>query len=99
MKRKKTELPFDPITFLAKGNGGQTNSKYKKGEIVYRQGDPGDSVFYVQSGKVKKTLLSGQGREAVVAIFRADDFFGERCLAGESRRFATAFTITECEIT
>jgi CRP-like cAMP-binding protein len=99
MKRKKKELPFNPKTFLSKVNGGQTRSKYKKGEIVYRQGDPADSVFYVQAGKVKKTLLSEQGREAVVAVFGAGDFFGERCLAGQPRRFATASAITECEIT
>jgi CRP-like cAMP-binding protein len=99
MKRKKKEPPFDPKTFLSKVNGGQTNTKYKKGEIVYRQGDPADSVFYVQSGKVKKTLISAQGREAVVAVFGAGDFFGERCLAGQPRRFATASAITDCEIT
>jgi CRP/FNR family transcriptional regulator, cyclic AMP receptor protein len=99
MKRKKNGPPFDPKTFLSKVNGGQTKSKYKKGEIVYRQGDPADSVFYVQSGKAKKTLLSAQGREAVVAVFGAGDFFGERCLAGQPRRFATASAITDCEIT
>ena len=69
MKRKKKEPPFDPKTFLSKVNGGQTKTKYRKGEFVYRQGDPADSVFYVQAGKVKKTLLSEQGREAVVADF------------------------------
>jgi CRP-like cAMP-binding protein len=99
MKRKRKEPAFDPKAFLSKVNGGQTRSKYKKGEIVYRQGDPADSVFYVQSGKVKKTLVSDQGREAVVAVFGTDDFFGERCLAGQPRRFATASAITECEIT
>ncbi len=99
MKRKKKEPPFDPKTFLSKVNGGQTKTKYRKGEFVYRQGDPADSVFYVQAGKVKKTLLSEQGREAVVAVFETGDFFGERCLAGQPRRFATASAITDCEIT
>ncbi len=99
MKRTKKELPFDPKVFLSKVNGGQTKPKYKRGQIVYRQGDPADSVFYIQSGKVKKTLLSEQGREAVVAVFGTGDFFGERCLAGQARRFATVSAITECTIT
>ncbi len=99
MKRKKIQLPFDPKVFLSKVNGGRTVSKYRKGQIVYRQGEPADSIFYVQAGKAKKTLLSEQGREAVVAVFGTGDFFGERCLNGQARRLATVSTITDCTIT
>ena len=99
MKRTKKQLPFDPKMFLSKVNGGKTISKYRKNQVVYQQGDPADSVFYIQTGKVKKTLLSEHGREAVVAVFGSGDFFGERCLAGHPRRFATVSAITECAIT
>jgi CRP/FNR family cyclic AMP-dependent transcriptional regulator len=72
--------PFDPKEFLSKVNGGRTISEYRKDQIVYRQGDPADSVFFIQSGKVKKTIVSERGKEAVVAVLGTGDFFGERCL-------------------
>ena len=99
MARRTKERPFDPKAFLAKVNGGQTKTKYKKGAVIYRQGDPADAVYYVQTGKLKRAVLSAQGREAVVAIFGPGDFFGERCLSGQHRRLATATAITECTIT
>ena len=98
MKVTKKQIPFDLKVFLSKVGEGRTISKYAKGKTVYRQGDPANSVFYVQAGKVKKTLLSEQGKEAVVAVFGPGDFFGERCLAGRARRFATVSAITECTI-
>jgi CRP/FNR family transcriptional regulator, cyclic AMP receptor protein len=75
--KRKTKLPFDPKVFLSKVNGGRVISDYRKDQIVYRQGDPADSVFYIRSGKVKATVVSEQGKEAVVALLGADDFFGE----------------------
>ena len=77
MKRKQ-RLPFDPKVFLSKVNGGRTLSDYRKNQIVYAQGDPADAVFYIQSGKVKTLVVSEQGKEAVVALFGAGDFFGKR---------------------
>jgi CRP/FNR family cyclic AMP-dependent transcriptional regulator len=65
---------------------------------VFRQGDPSDAVFYIQSGKVKKTVVSEQGKEAVVALLGADDFFGEGCLAGEALRLSTVSALTKCVI-
>jgi CRP/FNR family transcriptional regulator, cyclic AMP receptor protein len=97
MKRKK-KLPFDPKTFLSKINGGRTISEYRKNQIVYSQGDPADSVFYIQTGKLKITVLSAQGKEAVVAVLGTGDFFGEGCLAGQALRLATAAALTECVI-
>jgi CRP/FNR family cyclic AMP-dependent transcriptional regulator len=75
--------------FLSKVNGGRTISDYRKDQVVYTQGDPADSVFFIQSGKVKKTVVSEQGKEAVVAILGTGDFFGERCLAGTALRLST----------
>jgi CRP-like cAMP-binding protein len=90
--------PFDPKVFLSKVNGGRAISDYRKDQIVYRQGDPADSVFYIQSGNVKATVVSEQGKEAVVAILGADDFFGEGCLAGQLLRLSTVSAMTECVI-
>jgi CRP-like cAMP-binding protein len=65
---------------------------------VYRQGDPADSVFYIQSGKVKKTVISEQGKEAVVAILGTGNFVGEGCLTGQPLRLSTVSAMTECVI-
>src|SRR6266852_4261471 len=97
MKRKR-KLPFDPKVFLSKVNGGRAISDYRKDQIVYTQGEPADSVFYIRSGKVKKTVVSEQGKEAVVAVLGTGDFFGEGCLTGQPLRLATVAAIMECEI-
>ena len=95
---RKRKLPFDPKAFLSKVNGGRGVSDYRKDQIVFRQGDPSDSVFYIQSGRVKKTVVSEQGKEAVVALLGAGDFFGEGCLAGEALRLSTVSALTKCVI-
>ena len=97
MKRKK-EPGFDPKAFLAKAAGGRTIATYKAGQVVFSQGEAADSVFYISKGKVKITVVSEQGKEAVVAIMGQDDFCGEGCLAGQTRRMATAIAMSECEI-
>jgi CRP/FNR family transcriptional regulator, cyclic AMP receptor protein len=96
--RKRVKPSFDPKTFLAKVGEGRSIGKYRKDQIVFSQGDPADAVFYIQKGKVKVTIVSEQGKEAVVAILGADDFVGEGCLAGQARRIATVATMTECAI-
>jgi CRP/FNR family cyclic AMP-dependent transcriptional regulator len=97
--KRKGKLPFDPKVFLSKVNGGRTISDYRKDQIVYRQGDPADSVFFIQSGKVKLTVVSEQGKEAVIAILGPGDFFGEGCLNGHPLRIATTRAVDECVIT
>jgi CRP/FNR family cyclic AMP-dependent transcriptional regulator len=97
--KSNNKIPFDPKVFLSKVDGGRTMSSYQKGQIVYAQGDPADSVFYIQSGKAKKIVVSEQGREAVVALFGAGDFFGEGCLRGETLRLAAVSAMAECVIT
>src|SRR6476646_1985979 len=94
----KPKPVFDPRAFLAKSNGGRTIAKYGKGEVVFSQGGPADAVFYIQQGKVKITVVSERGKEAVVAVMGPDEFCGEGCLAGQPRRMATAAAMTDCEI-
>jgi len=94
----KRKPPFDPKVFLAKINGGRSVADYRKGQIVYTQGELADSVFYIQSGKVRKTVVSEQGKEAVIALLGTGDFFGEGCLTGEPLRLATVSGMTECVI-
>jgi CRP-like cAMP-binding protein len=81
---------FDPRQLLTKLSAGKTSREYLADESVFSQGDPADAVFYVQSGKVKLTVVSKSGKEAVVAILPQDSFFGEGCLAGQPLRMATA---------
>jgi CRP-like cAMP-binding protein len=95
---RKPKPPFDPKTFLSKVNGGKAISDYRKGQIVYSQGDAADSVFYIQSGRVKATVVSEQGKEAIVAVLGTDDFFGEGCLAGQPLRLATISAMTKSVI-
>jgi CRP/FNR family transcriptional regulator, cyclic AMP receptor protein len=80
----KRRPSFDPKSFLAMVGEGRSLGTYRKGQIVFSQGDPADAVFYIQKGKVKVTVISEQGKEAVVAILEADEFFGEGCLAGRN---------------
>ena len=89
---------FDPKTFLAHVGDGRSISKYGKDRTVFAQGEPADAVFYVQKGKVKVTVVSEQGKEAVVAILGTNDFFGEGCLAGQARRISTVAAMTDSTI-
>jgi CRP-like cAMP-binding protein len=95
----KSRPSFNSTSFLAKVGGGRSMSKYGKGQVVFSQGDAGDAVFYVQKGKVKITVVSEQGKEAVVAILGKDDFFGEGCLAGQVQRISTVTAMTDSVIT
>ena len=90
---------FDPATFLAKVGGGKSISKYQKGEMVFSQGEVGDAVFYIQKGKIKLTVVSKRGKEAVVGLIGSGHFFGEGCLNGHPLRVTTATAIDECLIT
>jgi len=98
MAKKAKKVPFDPKVFLATVNGGRSISNYREGKTVFSQGKPADAVFYIQKGKVKITVVSEQGKEAVVAVLGPDEFCGEGCLNGQPVRLATATAMTECEI-
>ena len=95
---KRPAPPFDPESFLATVNGGRASTSYRKKQAIFRQGDPAEAVFYVQSGGVKLTVLSDQRKEAVVAIVRKGDFFGEGCLAAQSKRMSSAIALAPAEI-
>ena len=91
-------VKFDPAVFLETAARGRAISTHPKKQILFAQGEPADSVFYIQKGKVKVTVVSEQGKEAVVAILGTAEFFGEGCLAGQVRRIATVMTMTESVI-
>jgi CRP-like cAMP-binding protein len=90
--------PFDTKSFLASVGKGRRLEKAGKGATVFSQGEPADAVFYLQKGKVKITVVSQQGKEAVVAILEAGEFFGEGCLAGQAQRISTVTTMTDCTL-
>jgi CRP/FNR family transcriptional regulator, cyclic AMP receptor protein len=95
---KNPILAFDPREFLSKVGGGRTISVYRKNQKIFSQGEIADCVFYILKGEIKVSVVSEQGREAVVALLGKDEFCGEGCLAGQNRRMATAVAINECEI-
>ena len=90
---------FDPLEFLAKVGAGKTILEFHRNQTVFAQGDAADTVFYIQKGKVKLTVLSEQGKEAVVAILEPGQFFGEGCLNGHPLRIATTTAMEDCTIT
>ncbi len=99
MKARRTSKPaFDLKVFLAKANGGRTNAEYRADESIFVQGEIANAIFYIKKGDVKLTVLSKQGKEAVVAILRSGDFFGEGCLAGQPLRMASAIAMSECSV-
>ena len=90
---------FDPKKFLAKVGDGKAIAEYQKDQVVFAQGDVADAVFYLQKGRVKITVVSEQGKEAVIGIVQASHFFGEGCLNGHPLRITTATAIAGCLIT
>src|SRR3989442_966813 len=95
MARKKNQ-PVDWETFLARISVGKTIAEYGANRNIFGQGQPADSVFYLQRGKVRLSVTSEQGKEAIVAILGAGEFFGEGCLAGQPLRISTATAMTDC---
>ncbi len=97
MARKRL-TSFDPQTFLATVGRGKSALSIGKNKIIFSQGDTADAVFYIQEGKVKLTVISHQGKEAVIAILERGDFLGEACLAGRSARLSTATALVASKI-
>jgi CRP/FNR family transcriptional regulator, cyclic AMP receptor protein len=87
---------FVSATYLGTAAKGRTISTHQKGDKFFAQGEPADAIFYIKKGKVKVTVVSKQGKEAVVALLSSDEFFGEGCLIGQPKRLATATAMTEC---
>jgi CRP/FNR family transcriptional regulator, cyclic AMP receptor protein len=91
--------PFDPRLFLAKVGSGKTILEFHKNQVVFMQGSVAETVFYIQEGKVKLTVLSDQGKEAVVGILEPGQFFGEGCLNGHRLRLCTTTAMERSIIT
>lgn len=92
-----TPLSFKPAEFLATAAPGREIAAHSKNEIIFAQGDDADSVFYIKKGKVKVAVVSKEGKEAVIALLGPDEFVGEGCLIGQTKRLATASALAECE--
>jgi len=96
-----TEKKEQPVDWEALLNGifrGKTAIECGMDRNIFRQGQPADSLFYIRRGKVKLTVISPQGKEAIVAILNAGEFFGEGCIAGQTLCKATAVAITDCSL-
>ena len=91
-KRRK----FNLKTFLSTIDGGRTIAIAPKKQTIFTQGDLADSVFYLQKGKVKLTVVARSGKEATIGILNEADFFGEGCLAGQPLRMCSATAMTDC---
>ena len=96
---KRNRTSFDPKAFLAKVGEGKAISKYRGNQIIFSQGAIADAVFYIQKGKIKLTVVSERGKEAVVGVLGPGHFIGEGCLSGHPLRVTTATAIEECLIT
>jgi CRP/FNR family transcriptional regulator, cyclic AMP receptor protein len=96
--KSRAKATFDVKTLLAAAGEGSSTRDYQKTLPIFAQGDRADAVFFVQRGKVKLTVLSRQGKQAVIALLGPGDFFGEGCLAGQPVRMATATAMTEAAI-
>jgi len=97
-KPEKEAPSFSIATFLAEPVHGQSIERYRKSQLVFSQGDPADAVFYVQKGKLKVTVVSDRGKEAVAAILGPDEFFGEACMAGQVLRLVTVSAMTDAVV-
>src|SRR6202023_1655073 len=96
--KSATEM-FDPKDFLAKVGEGKTVVEFHENQTVFLQGEVADTVFYIQQGRVKLTVISEQGKEAVVGILEPGQFFGEGCVNGHPKRIATTTAMENCVIT
>jgi CRP-like cAMP-binding protein len=95
---RKKKRDFDPQAFLATIGDGRNFVHFPKKQTIFAQGDASDAVFYIQTGKVKLTVVSKTGKEATIGILGERDFFGEACLAGQPLRMLTATAMTDCEL-
>jgi CRP-like cAMP-binding protein len=97
--RELSRQAFNPQMFFIEAGPGKAIQEYRKNQIIFAQGEVADSVFYLKKGRVKLTVISEQGKEAVVAILETGQFFGEGCLNGHPRRIATTTAMEDCAIT
>jgi CRP-like cAMP-binding protein len=89
---------FDPKRCFVRAGLGKSTLEYRKNEVIFGQGEIADTVFYIHSGRVKLTVISAQGKEAVIAILQPGQFFGEGCLNGDTVRVATTTALQDCVV-
>jgi CRP/FNR family cyclic AMP-dependent transcriptional regulator len=94
----KKLIKFDTKKFLSTVNGGRKIEAFPKKQTIFAQGDSSDAVFYIQTGKVKLTVVSESGKEATIGILNEGDFFGEGCLTGQPVRLCSATAMTDCSV-
>src|SRR5271157_752333 len=94
----KKQLDFDPLEFLATIGEGRKVVAFPKNQAIFAQGDAADSIFYIQTGKVRLTVVSKIGREATLGLLGEGEFFGEGALAGQPLRMGSATAMTDCEL-
>jgi CRP-like cAMP-binding protein len=94
----KKRSKFDRKTFLSTMDGGRKIAAFSKKQTIFAQGDTSDTVFYIQKGKVKLTVVSKTGKEATIGILNEGDFFGEGCLTGQPLRLCSATAMTDCSV-
>jgi CRP/FNR family cyclic AMP-dependent transcriptional regulator len=98
-KKRSGNPVFDPVAFLAKAGLGRKPVSLKEGQAAYTQGDPADNIFYIQSGRIRVTVVSAAGKIATIALLGAGDFLGEDCMvSAHPIRLATATAMTNCAL-
>jgi CRP/FNR family transcriptional regulator, cyclic AMP receptor protein len=98
MPRKKTPRVPTPVSLAAETGQARTTASFVESDVIFNQGEPASALFSILKGKVKVTVVSNTGKEAVIAVLGAGDFFGEGCLAGQLLRMSTATAMTDCSI-
>jgi CRP/FNR family transcriptional regulator, cyclic AMP receptor protein len=96
--RDSAKPTFDGPSFLKSVGSGRSSATFQPKQIIYRQGDPADAVHYIESGKIRLTVVSEHGKEGVIAMLEHGEFFGEGCIAGQPLRMASASTTAESTI-
>jgi CRP-like cAMP-binding protein len=96
--KSEPTIDFDPNVFLSTPGPGHGIKKYRSGEVIFAQGDPAQDILYIQAGQVKITVVSRRGKEAVIGILAAANFFGEAALNGQRVRISSATAIEDCSI-
>ena len=96
---RTSQANFDPKAFLGRAEPGRAIERYEKNQKIFSQGDIADTIFFIHKGKVKITVLSEHGKEAVVGLFAERQFFGEACLEGVVIRTTTSHAMENCLIT
>jgi CRP/FNR family transcriptional regulator, cyclic AMP receptor protein len=92
---KKAQRAFNPTAFLSRAGRGRSIAKYRKDQPIFSQGYPADAVYYIQRGKVRVSVISDRGKEAIVSILGPDEFFGEGCISGQALRIASVHAMSE----